>query len=521
MGVVYKAEDLKLKRDVALKFLPAHLLGDDDIRARFEREAQAAASLHHPNICPVHEIDEADEKTFIAMAFIEGESLDKRIARGPLKLEEALSIARQIAEGLEAAHEKGIHHRDIKPENVIVDARGRATIMDFGLAQLTEASRLTRKDETVGTVFYMSPEQTDGSGTDNRTDIWSLGIVLYEMISGEKPFKGDYDKAVMYSILNEEPEPITAVRAGVPMELEVLVAKCLRKDPTQRYQLSTDLSVDLQAVQEHLGSDRRTTVHSSIARPAGKPPTTRRPAETGNQVDRSKFRAAVALAVVATAVATALAWSAFTSDATPTSTFQFQVPLVQEGVRPAAGTVGEPVISPDGQTLALLGIDQNGESSIYLRSLDQLDWRRLQGTERARFPFWSPDSQFLAFFADATLKKISVNGGPAFKICPVLDPTGGDWADPKGGSDGVIVFAERWQIGLQKVPASGGKPVVVVEYPSQRAPRSVRFLPDGVHFMYRMFVYGSQPDGATTPYSWPVSTIRRPRTAVQQRQRSC
>ena len=153
MGVVYRAEDTKLERDVALKFLPSHLLGDTDIRARFEREAQAAAALHHPNICPVHEIDEVDDKSFIAMAFIEGESLDKKIAQGPLRLDEALSIAQQIAQGLEAAHEKGIHHRDIKPENVIVDSKGRVTIMDFGLAQLTEASRLTRKDETGGTVF--------------------------------------------------------------------------------------------------------------------------------------------------------------------------------------------------------------------------------------------------------------------------------------------------------------------------------------------------------------------------------
>ncbi len=212
MGIVYKAEDTRLDRLVALKFLPAHLLGDEDVRKRFEREAKAAAALDHSNICTVHEIDEAEGKTFIAMALLEGESLDKRIAQGPLKLEDALSLASQIANGLEAAHEKGIFHRDIKPENVIVDSKGHVTIMDFGLAQLTEASRLTKTDQTMGTVFYMSPEQTEGSGTDNRTDIWSLGVVLYEMITGQKPFKGDYDKAVMYSILNEEPEPITALR---------------------------------------------------------------------------------------------------------------------------------------------------------------------------------------------------------------------------------------------------------------------------------------------------------------------
>ena len=197
MGVVYRAEDTKLDRSVALKFLPAHLLGSADVRTRFEREAKAAASLNHPNICPVYEIDEADGKSFISMAFIEGESLDSMISRGPAPLDEALAIARQIAEGLDAAHEKGVVHRDIKPENVIVDTKGRVTIMDFGLALLSEASRLTRMDETVGTTAYMSPEQTQGSGADHRTDLWALGVVLYETITGRQPFKGDYDKAVM------------------------------------------------------------------------------------------------------------------------------------------------------------------------------------------------------------------------------------------------------------------------------------------------------------------------------------
>ena len=211
MGVVYKAEDTKLGRPVALKFLPSHLLGDTEVRKRFEREAKASAALSHANVCTVHEIDEADGQTFIAMEFIEGESLDKRIEKGPLKLDEALDIAQQIAQGLDAAHEKGVVHRDIKPQNVMVDSKGHVTIMDFGLAQLTQASLLTRPDQTMGTTFYMSPEQTEGSGTDRRTDIWSLGVVLYEMVTGQRPFKGDYDKAVMYSILNEAPEPPTAL----------------------------------------------------------------------------------------------------------------------------------------------------------------------------------------------------------------------------------------------------------------------------------------------------------------------
>ncbi len=270
MGVVYLAEDTKLDRSVALKFLPAHLLGNEDIRARFEREAKAAASLHHPNICPVYEIDEADGKSFISMAFIEGETLHQKIARGPMALEQALAIAQQIAEGLDAAHAKGVVHRDIKPENVIVDSKGRATIMDFGLAQLTEASRLTRTGETLGTVIYMSPEQTDGSGADQRSDIWSLGVVLYEMVTGQQPFKGDYDKAVMYSILNEPHEPITAIRAGLPMELEVLIGKCLEKDADQRYSDVGELSKDLGSLAEKvkLGGSRLVSAGASQAVPA-------------------------------------------------------------------------------------------------------------------------------------------------------------------------------------------------------------------------------------------------------------
>jgi serine/threonine protein kinase len=218
MGVVYKAEDLKLERAVALKFVAAHLVSDEEIRKRFEREAKAAAALNHPNICIVHEIDAAEGRTFIAMAFIEGHGLDGKIAAGPLKLNEALDIAHQAAEGLQEAHSHNIVHRDIKPANIMITPKGgsraQVTIMDFGLAQLTEHSKLTRLDETMGTVAYMSPEQTMGAEVDRRSDIWALGVVLYEMITGQRPFKGHYDKAVMYSITNEEPEPLTALRTG-------------------------------------------------------------------------------------------------------------------------------------------------------------------------------------------------------------------------------------------------------------------------------------------------------------------
>ncbi len=271
MGVVYKAEDTKLKRPVALKFLSPHLLSDADAKARFIREAQAAAALNHPNICTVHEIDEANGRTFIAMAFVEGDSIDTRIAAGPLKLDLALDIAIQAAKGLQAAHGKKIVHRDIKPANLMIGPDGLVTIMDFGLAQLADRSKLTRLDETLGTVTYMSPEQTHGMKLDHRTDIWSLGVVLYEMVTGQRAFQGHYDQAIVYSITSEEPEPMTALRTAVPMELERITSKCLVKDREKRYQHSDELLLDLETLKKKLESGKSTILRTSPVASAGAP----------------------------------------------------------------------------------------------------------------------------------------------------------------------------------------------------------------------------------------------------------
>ena len=257
MGIVYKAEDTKLKRIVALKFLPPGLTRDPQAKERFLHEAQAAAALEHQHICNIYEIDETEDQIFIVMSCFEGQTLKEKIEIGPLKIDEALKIAVQAAEGLQAAHEKGIVHRDIKSANIMVTEKGQVKIMDFGLAKLKGQTKITKEGTTLGTASYMSPEQSQGVEVDHRTDIWSLGVVLYEMITGQLPFRGEYEPAVLYSIMNEEPEPLTALRTGVPMELERIINKALSKDSSERYQHADDMVVDLKALKKSIGSEAK------------------------------------------------------------------------------------------------------------------------------------------------------------------------------------------------------------------------------------------------------------------------
>ena len=251
MGEVYLAEDTKLKRKVALKFLAPHLTRDKEANERFIHEAQAASALDHPNICTIHEIDETEDgQTFIVMAYYKGETLKQKIERALLPLNEAIDITRQVANGLAKTHEQNLFHRDIKPANIIITFDGVAKIVDFGLAKLAGQTKMTKDGTTLGTVAYMSPEQARSEDVDFRTDIWSLGIMMYEMISGRLPFKGEYEQAVIYSILNEDPEPLTSARTGVSIQLEEIVNKAIAKAPTNRYQHVDDLAADLVRVKE-------------------------------------------------------------------------------------------------------------------------------------------------------------------------------------------------------------------------------------------------------------------------------
>jgi serine/threonine protein kinase/tetratricopeptide (TPR) repeat protein len=259
MGVVYKAEDTKLKRTVALKFLPPELMKDPEAKERFIQEAQAAAALDHPNICTVHEIDESDDQAYIAMAFVKGQTLKDKIKAGQLELNEVLQIATQIAEGIRAAHKKGITHRDIKPANIMLTEEGLVKIMDFGLAKLSWGVDLTKTATVMGTVAYMSPEQACGEKVDLHSDIWSFGCVLYEMLSGRRPFKSTHEQAAIYSILNEEPEPISRVRKDVPFGVEKILETCLQKDPLNRYVDMEALISDLKFIDM---MDRTQTIRS-------------------------------------------------------------------------------------------------------------------------------------------------------------------------------------------------------------------------------------------------------------------
>ena len=525
MGVVYKAEDTKLDRPVALKFLAAHLLSNEEAKRRFIREAKAAAALDHPNICTLYEIDEANGRTFMAMAFLDGRTLEQKIGEGPLPIEDALDIATQVAKGLQKAHAKRIYHRDIKPSNLVLVDEGPkerlVKIMDFGLAHLADQSKLTQKDTALGTPAYMSPEQTQGVPVDHRTDIWALGVVLYEMVVAQMPFKGEYQQAIFYTILHEDYEPLTGLRTGVPMDLEFIVSKCLAKDAEQRYQRAEDLIIDLTALREKLAAKKSTTVRkapgthiAAAPRPeqeaaaavaaigtgtlAGptKPPTQPEPtigaidpelsspdSRTESQPEpnqpqqsRTPQRAPWLAAGLATAVAIAFALLFFALETPPPSRSIVSAILPPEDVT----RIDDLALSPDGEWLTFAGLPTEGETHLYLRRLDSPDTRSLDGTEGASYPFWSPDSRFIGFFAEGKLKKTGISGGSPFTLADAPTGRGGTWS-----TDGVIVFAPKTYGPLHRVSAAGGPVSTVTKLNAEeRTHRWPWFLPGGRRFLF-------------------------------------
>ena len=470
MGVVYKAEDIKLKRPVALKFLAPHLLREEEGRKRFQREAMAAAALDHPNVCTVYEIDEADDRTFIVMAFLDGRTLSRKIADGPLKLPEALSIAIQMADGLEAAHEKGVVHRDIKPDNLMLmkGSRGLVKLMDFGLAQLAESSKLTREGTTLGTPIYMSPEQALGEPTDRRSDVWGLGVVLYEMVAGRPPFQGEVDQAVIYAIANEQHEPLTALRTGVPKELERIADKCLAKDAEERYQHVTDLLVDLQACRRDLE------------------PGTPKPSARATPVNRATLAAAGAAVVLA---GLGLAWW-LTRSSQPAAVPQYKLTQITRDT----GYTADPALSPNGQLLAYSSDRQgDGNFDIWVQQLTGggNPVRLTQHEADDHAPSFSPDGSRIVFISnrdDRGIYVVPALGGSSTRIAD----GGGEYgaSTPRFSPDGkwISYFRSRRDDGfrtfshIEIVPASGGPPQVVeAGLPIATAPI---WSPDGQHLMF-------------------------------------
>jgi eukaryotic-like serine/threonine-protein kinase len=420
MGIVFRAKDTKLNRTVALKVLPAGALASEDDRARFRREAQAAAQLNHPNVCHVYEVDEAvpqsaegklvdghtEPRLFIAMEYIAGETLHDYVKKGPLKLQEAVNIAGQVAEALKEAHAKDIVHRDIKSANIMLTDGGVAKVLDFGLAKTNQSTMLTRMGSTLGTVAYMSPEQARGQEVDGRSDLYSLGTVLYEMVAGRLPYSGDYEQAVLYGILNEPPEPLTGVRTGIPMQLEWLVNKLLAKEAEYRYQSAAGLLADLKSLDlTGSGNSMRSMPAAGAAGAVGG----LGPLAPGLRVLPIW---GWGLAVVTLLLGAAVAWFIKQTPATNLDKTVRTLILELPGMR-SVGSVGDP--SEDGRLLAVPGTDTTGQRGIYVIDIETGETSRVfRGAGVA--PRFSKDGTTIALWLNRELFTVPVSGGSPVKV---------------------------------------------------------------------------------------------------------
>jgi len=466
MGEVYRARDTRLGRDVAIKVLTSHLSSDADLKVRFEREAKAISALSHPHICHLYDIGSQDGTDYLVMELLEGESLADRLQRGPLPLKQALQYGIQIAEALEKAHTSGIVHRDLKPGNIMLTKAG-AKLLDFGLAKpaqkgagmasgsmATMSKPLTVEGTVLGTFQYMAPEQVQGHEADARSDLFALGAVLYEMVTGRRAFAGKSQISVMSAILEKEPEAVSSTQPLASPALDHVIQRALAKDPNDRWQTARDLIQEL-----------KWSAESAVPTSGGIP-----------TAPRTRTREAIPWLVSGVLGVILIAGAIWWRNSRPAAeSMYFPAPL--------SFPATDITVAPNGHTIAVVAYQESARKNvIWIYELGSHGARSLAGTEGATYPFWSADGRSLAFFADAQLKKVEVSGGPVQTVCDAPSGRGGTW-----NKDGVIVFAPIVTAGLYRVPASGGTPTQISDIDKGRGVSGLRwpvFLPDGNHFLY-------------------------------------
>ena len=486
MGEVYRATDTKLNREVALKIVPEQFAADSQRMGRFQREAEVLASLDHPNIGAIHGIEEYGSTRALVLQLIEGPTLADRIKQGPLPQDEALSIALQVAEALESAHEQGIIHRDLKPANIKLTPEGQVKVLDFGLAKAMETEITSSPDLSksptlsmaatqagmiLGTAGYMAPEQTRGLAADRRVDIWAFGVVFYEMLTGRKAFEGEDLSMVMAAVMMKEPE-WENLPTGLPKPIEELIERCLRKDPNLRVQSIGDVRI---GIQEYLADPTPAVEQdAAVVAPGG-----------------SRGPLLLASGLLAGLVVGAAALWALTPEAAAPKPLRLSVAMTKdEPLQTDQGASN--VLSPDGRRVAYATGTTDAQSGrLYIRSLDQLEGEFLAGTEAAYNPFFSPDGQWLGFVTPTQIKKVSISGGTPLELCSVNLSRGASW-----GSGGLIAFAAGPASGLMLVSEAGGEPTPLTTLEEgENSHRWPSFLPGGTHVIFSVYGAGDRNTG--------------------------